>query len=376
MLAGAEMGRKIHDAFEGAPADAIIVFASARHNHRQLLEAIAKAAGTRMIIGSSSAGEFSNQLRGQGAASALALRSSSMRFAIGVGRNLNEDPVAAAGQVVASFEGHTDTTNPMPYHAALVMTDALAGHADLLVEELTMATGGNYRFFGGGAGDDARFEKTWVFAGSEAISNAVVALEIRSMHPVGVGVSHGWVPAGKAWRVTEADGARLISLNSAPAVHAFEDHAAATGQSFKHADPMPFFLHNALGIKEADEYRLRVPLSIGADGSILCAAAIPLRAVVQIMKTSEDSAVLAAEKATRAALQGLANRRPAAALVFDCVATRQRLGIGFDNELKACATLLEPAQYVGCNTHGQIARAEGQFGGFHNCTAVVGVFPS
>ena len=354
----------------------MIVFASASHEHRQLLEAIAQGAGTRMIVGASSAGEFSSERRGQGSVSALALRSGVMRFAIGVGRNLSGNPVAAARQVVATFEGHADTANPMPYHAALVMTDALAGHADVVVEELTMATGGNYRFFGGGAGDDARFEKTWVFAGTEAFTDAVVALEIRSMHPVGVGVSHGWMLAGKGLRVTEADGARLIGLNAAQAVHAFEEHAAATGQVFDRTDPMPFFLHNVLGIEEGDAYRLRVPLGVDADGAILCAAAIPNRAIVHIMKTSQASAVQAAEQATRAALQGLGNRQPAAALVFDCVATRLRLGTGFDDELDACADLLEPARYVGCNTHGQIARAEGQFGGFHNCTAVVCVFPA
>lgn len=85
--------------------------------------------------------------------------------------------------------------------------------------------------------------------------------------------------------------------------------------------------------------------------------------------------MLAAEHATRAALASLGGRRPGAALVFDCVATRLRLGRAFDNELKACADLLSPAGFVGCNTYGQIARAEGQFGGFHNCTAVVCVLP-
>ena len=113
----------------------------------------------------------------------------------------------------------------MPYRAALVMTDALAGHTDAVVEELTLATGGNYSFFGGGAGDDGRFQKTHVFAGTEAVSDAVVALEMLSMQPIGVGVSHGWVPAEPGLRVTEADGMRLVSLNGAPAQQAFEDHA-------------------------------------------------------------------------------------------------------------------------------------------------------
>jgi hypothetical protein len=136
-----------------------------------------------------------------------------------------------------------------------------------------------------------------------------------------------------------------------------------------------FFLHNILGIVSREGFRLRVPLGVNEDGSISCAAAVPTGAVVHIMKTSEESAVRAAERATQAALAVLDNERPSAALVFDCVATRLRLGRAFGHELDACAALLRPARFVGCNTYGQIARAEGQFGGFHNCTAVVCAFP-
>ena len=53
------------------------------------------------------------------------------------------------------------------------------------------------------------------------------------------------------------------------------------------------------------------------------------------------------------------------------VATRLRLGDDFAFELDTVAERLGPAQMVGCNTYGQIARAEGQFSGFHHCTAVV-----
>ncbi len=371
--AGAELGQTIRKGFNGAAADAIMVFASAQHDYPRLLQSLADTGGTEVIVGSSSAGEFTHSSGGEGYVSAMALRSQDLRFALGVGRALSRDPVAAARSVASTFRGSIDSA--MPYRSALVMTDALAGHTDAVVEELTLATRGNYRFFGGGAGDDGRFQKTHVFAGREAITDAIVALEILSLHPLGVGVSHGWIPAGEGYRVTEVEGSRLISLNGMPAVQAFEDHAETTGQTLNLADPLPFFLHNILGIEVEGVYRLRVPLGVNPDGSVSCAAAIPHGAIVRIMKTSAASAVLAAEQATRSALEGLGGRRPGAALVFDCVATRMRLGRSFDHELKACADLLSPAGFVGCNTYGQIARAEGQFGGFHNCTAVVCVLP-
>lgn len=372
-LAGERLGARVREAFGGEAADALIVFASARHDYPVLLEALAEASGTRTIAGSSSAGEFSQSSRGEGQVSALAIRSPRMRFAVGVGRGITRDPAAAARSVAGSFTGIESPT--FPYRSALVMTDALAGHADAVVEELTVATGGNYRFFGGGAGDDGRFQETHVFAGTEALNDAIVALEILSDQPVGVGVSHGWVPASEGMRVTEAQGSRLVSLNGIPAMDAVLDYAEATGQALDRADPLPFFLHNILGIRDGAQHRLRVPLAVNDDGSLTLAADVPQGAVVHVMKTNAESAVVAAEQATRAALEAIGGSRPKAALVFDCVATRLRLGRAFDDELSACARMLQPASFVGCNTYGQIARAEGQFGGFHNCTAVVCVFP-
>jgi hypothetical protein len=297
-----------------------------------------------------------------------------MEFTAGVGRGLGRDRAAAAREMVRDFRGLG--VHAYPYRSALVMTDALAGHADDLVEQLTLVTSGKYQFFGGGAGDDAQFKRTQVFYGTEALSDAAVVLEIVSKKPLGVGVGHGWEPVGPGMRVTEAVGTTLVSLNGLPTVDAFEEHALATGQTFDRAEPLPFFLHNIIGIDTGDGYRLRVPLAVLENGAVACAAEIPVGAKVNIMRTTSSSAIDAAARATKSAIKGLHGHRPQAALFFDCVATRLRMGDAFGLELQSLGELLGPAaEYVGCNTHGQIARAEGQFGGFHNCTAVVCVFP-
>ena len=89
----------------------------------------------------------------------------------------------------------------------------------------------------------------------------------------------------------------------------------------------------------------------------------------------ELAVALKKEVPARTAVQALKGARPGVALVFDCVATRLRMGEAFGAELKAVSDLLGSARHVGCNTYGQIVRAEGQFEGFHNCTAVVCVLP-
>jgi hypothetical protein len=371
--AGEDLGRQIRAQLKGRAPDAVILFVSPKYDAVRLIAAVKDACAATVLIGCSSAGEFTSDSQGVGHASAVAIRSTEMQFACVMARGLHEDRAAIARKLVAAFHG-VGSSGPV-YRSALILTDALAGHADELIEQLTVLTGGNYQFFGGGAGDDANFRKTLVFCGTDASSDAVVALEILSSKPLGIGVQHGWKPASEPMRVTEAEAGKLISLNATPAVEVFEDHARETGQQFNRNDPIPFFLHNILGIDTGQGYRLRVPLSVNDDGSISCAAEVPTGATVCIMSTDTRSAGEAAAIAARSAIERLNGHEPHVALFFDCVATRLRLGREFTSELKAVEQVLGAARFAGCNTYGQVARAEGQFGGFHNCTAVVCVIP-
>ena len=305
--------------------------------------------------------------------SVMAIRTDEILFRAGLGRGLRQDLSGALEQVMPVFTGsdHPD----FPYRSALVLTDALAGYVDEIIHDMMLRTGGTYQLFGGGAADDAKFSETHVFMGTEAHTDAIVVLEMLSKKPIGLGVRHGWRPSSPPLRVTEAEGARLISLNATSAVEAFEEHAQATGQAFNRADPLPFFLHNVIGIETGDGYKLRVPLALNDDGSISCAAEVPVGATVHIMVASAASACEAAREAAQAALAGLGEGELAGSLLFDCAATRLRLGRGFDDELKAVVDALGSENFAGCNTYGQIARSTGQFSGFHNCTAVVCAIP-
>jgi hypothetical protein len=311
-------------------------------------------------------------MHGTGLACALALKGDDVAFSAVVGRGIKADPAAAARQMASNLSA--SSSSRFEHRAALVLTDALAGYGEVLVDELTLATAGQYKFFGGGAGDNARFERTTVFCGDEVLTDAAVALEILSSKPLGVGVGHGWTPASRAFRVTEVDGMRLVSLDGLPAIEAFEEFAEENAKSIDRSEPIPFFLHNILGIETGAGFRLRVPLAVLPDGAVHCAAEIPMGAVVRIMSTTDESSIEAAEKAADAAVRGM-SAPPAAALFFDCVATRLRMDERFQDELAGLKGRLGSVPLTGCNTHGQIARAEGQFEGFHNCTAVVCVFP-
>lgn len=371
--AGATLGASILQKLEGSHPDVLIVFASPDFEFHPLLAALDTACRPRLLVGCSSAGEFSGCATGNASVSVMAIRTDDILFRAQLGTGLRNDFRSAVDQVLPVFTGsqHPD----FPYRNALVLTDALAGYVDEIIHEMMVLTGGTYQMFGGGAADDAKFHETHVFIGTEAHTDAIVVLEMLSKKPIGLGVRHGWQPSGPALRVTAAEGNRVISLNAAPSVEAFEEHARATGQTFSRTDPLPFFLHNVIGIDTGDGYKLRVPLSLNEDGSISCAAEVPVGATVHIMVADEASACDAARQASQAALDGLEGGQHAGSLLFDCAATRLRLGRKFGDELEAVAATLGSENFAGCNTYGQIARSAGQFSGFHNCTAVVCAIP-
>jgi len=367
------LAESISGKLNGSRPDVLIVFASPEFDYQPLLAALDAACQPRLLVGCSSAGEFSGCATGNASVSAMAIRADDILFRAGLGTGLRQNFRSALDQVMPVFSGsaHPD----FPYRSALVLTDALAGYVDEIIHEITVLTGGTYQLFGGGAADDAKFSQTHVFIGTEAHTDAIVVLEMLSKKPIGLGVRHGWQPGGPALRVTEAQGNRLVSLNATPAVEVFEEHAQATGQTFNRADALPFFLHNVIGIETGDGYKLRVPLTLNGDGSISCAAEVPVGATVRIMVADAASACEAARQAAQAALAGLEGGEHAGALLFDCAATRLRLGRGFGHELEAVGEALGSENFAGCNTYGQIARSTGQFSGFHNCTAVVCAIP-
>jgi hypothetical protein len=367
------LSESISAKLNGSRPDVLIVFASPELDYQPLLAGLEAACQPRLLVGCSSAGEFSGCATGNSSVSVMAIRSDDILFRAGLGRGLRQDFSAAVAQVLPVFSGseHPD----FPYRSALVLTDALAGYVDEIIHEIMVLTAGTYQLFGGGAADDARFNQTHVFIGTEAHTDAIVVLEMLSKKPVGLGVRHGWRPGGPALRVTEAQGNRLVSLNATPAVEVFEEHAQAIGQTFNRADALPFFLHNVIGIETGDGYKLRVPLTLNDDGSISCAAEVPVGATVRIMVADAASACEAARQAAQAALAGLEGGEHAGSLLFDCAATRLRLGREFGHELEAVGEALGSENFAGCNTYGQIARSTGQFSGFHNCTAVVCAIP-
>lgn len=371
--AGSDLGNKIKEKFTERAPDVVIVFASSVYDCDALLKSLKETCKPGILVGSTSAGEFTSAEVQTDSACAIAISSNDIKFNAGIAEGIQNGCQQVAEKLYSSLQQQEDYK--YQYHSAMIFADALSGYTDELIGLLTEKTVGKYQFFGGGAGDNANFLRTLVFLDDKSYTDAAVILEILSNKPVGIGISHGWRPNSNKMRVTEVDGRRLISLNARPAVELYKEHAQKAGIIFDTKEPIPYFLSNILGIEFGNEYKLRAPLAIQDDGSIILASDIPVGSYVYIMGSDNESAKQAAIDATNHAISQLGGSIPNVALFFDCVATRLRMGADFDFEVSKVSETLKGVPFAGCNTYGQIARVTGQFSGFQNCSAVVCVIP-
>lgn len=371
--AGRTLGEQVR-AYHDFPPEAVILFASPRFDAASLLREFHLVAQPSQLVGCSSSGEFTQSTQGTGLACCVAIWSEDLQFQAALAQGISSDHKGAARQMAAALAEQPAAHDQ--FRTGILFVDALAGHTEPFLDELTVVTAGAYQFVGGGAGDDGQFSQTCVFFGSQVVDDAAVVLGIVSRLPLAVGVGHGWTPRPERLRVTHSVGNVVYSLNGLPALEVIQAQAKATGQALDAADPLPFFLHNILGIETPAGFKLRVPLALGEDGSLLMAAAIPESSTVSFMTTSSDSSAAAARKAAMSGMDQLGGDEPRFALFFDCVATRLRMGEDeFQAELTELSQAMRGVPFLGFNTHGQVARAAGQFSGFHNCTAVVCMFP-
>lgn len=371
--AGTSLGSQVLEKMGESP-DVAILFISPTYQHSPLLQAFKQACRPKTMLGCSSSGEFTSEVMGEGLACAVALRSDEIQFNAILDLGLRKDARETARRVAAGFHDHSCFNSR--YRCALILIDTIGTSPEEFLEELTLCSNGEYQFFGGGAGDNFVGANTPVFYDTEVLNDAVVALEILSPKPVGVGLRHGWVPVGNPMTVTEAHGQLLVCIDGRPALEALRQHAHRTEQVLDLENPMGFLLYNFFGVDTGCGYKLRGVMRINPNGSLFCGGEIPSGSVISMMNTTYSSSIGSASGAASYALQKLYGCNPALVFFFDCPATRYRMGEHFSSALKAVRLVADGVPFIGFNTHGQLARVEGQFSGFTNCTPLVCILPA
>jgi len=355
-----------------------LIFASPRHDLAAALAAAEEASGAA-FFGCTTAGEITEKGLTKGHLAAMVVSSDEMVAKVATATAVKANPETAARQLCDDFARAAKEAAGRGFGmtSSVLLVDGLNGVGEELVDHVLGATRSFQQVVGGAAGDDGAFRATYVGARGRAATDSAAVLHTFSRKPWGVGVDHGLKPTGRRMRVTRSSRNVVQQIDGRPAFDVYKEYAASRGVKLTAENAGPFLIGNELGIFVFDELRrARAPLSVGADGSLACAAEIAEGASVSILDGEPASMVEAARRAAQEAHRNLGGARAAGVLLFDCVCRGMILNSHFGREIDAVRSVFPDAPVTGLLTYGEIARFKGRLDGWHNTTAVVAAIPA
>lgn len=355
----------------------LVVFTTEHYDHAVVLDAIRSATGTVPLLGCCTGGLIMPTGIMPMGVGLLALGGADFELALAIAPGLSTTPAASAETVAEALEAAQLDPAAERNNVALIFTDGLTGSLamDAAIQSAAAVLGPLCPLFGGAAGDSLNYGHTVLFAGDRIMSDALVAAQISSAAPIGVGVRHGWRPASRRMAVTRSSGNLLYELDGRPALEIYREllpNETITPDNFR----MISRYHPIGFVQAGSEPLVRLPLAVTDDGALSCVGTLPGDAFAYIMEGNPGSLIEAAAVAAERAMAALEGKPPAVAIVINCVTRPPLLGDQSQAEIDRIRSVLgATTPFIGMYSFGEIAADDGP-PAFHNKTVAVCVLGS
>jgi hypothetical protein len=253
--------RKIVEELKDADARLIVYFASTCYEPAALARQMAAAFPGVTTVGCTTAGEIISGRMLEHSISAMALGSelvirAEARLLGHVAANAREAVTGA----FASFSqalGHDMSDLDHDRFVGIILADGLSVAEERLMDAIGDKT--NIAFVGGSAGDDLKFQKTHVFSGPAAASDAAVLVVMEAAVPFQILKTQSFRALPRKLVATKVNEPmrRVLEFNGQPAVAAYADAVGTTPEQAASR-----FMVNPVGLVVGDEIFVRSPQRI------------------------------------------------------------------------------------------------------------------
>lgn len=345
--------------------DFIVVFASSSFDQKELVSGIREATGNAPMVGCTSAGEITNEGPTTKSVVAMAIKSDSIKFFTGLGKNV-KGGAREAGKAVATEVKEKIEKSGEQLRAFVMFPDVLTGNGADAVRGVLDVLGEHFPVVGGAPGDDFVFKETFEYRDGEVASGAIAGIGLAGEFVMGAGVRHGWIPIGVPMKVTKSEGAVLHELDGKPAISIYEDYFGEKAGELRKEPLARLAITYPLGLKVPEyeeEYLIRDPITVDEKGSITCAAEIPEGSEIRLMIGSKDKAVEAAEDAAHKMMKVFKNSNadPKLVLMFNCIAREKLFAQKANDEIRAIMNIIgKNVPLLGFYTYGEQAPLGGE----------------
>lgn len=353
------------------------LFVSPQHDLGAALGAARAVLPDVDVMAATTAGELSDKGLSHGGVSCMLAGWGEAAHRLELADDLGEDAAELSRRLCPNFDRllEENVAEGRGNSVTVLLGDGLSPMFERLVIAIRKATGDAQLVVGAGAGDEVRYQKTFVGANDRAFSGAV-ALHVFSRARWGVGVAHGLRPCTPRMTVTRAEGNTVWELDGKPARQVYRDYAAGRGIDIDQVNLSQFLVENELGVLLfEDVVRVRAPLRAVDGEGLFFAGEVPEGSAVCIVRGEPTDILRAARDAAHDALEGLDGARPAGILVFSCVCRQATLAERYVEELDAIREVFPDVPLAGFSSYGEVARTSARLDGYHNNTIVVAAIP-
>lgn len=352
-----------------------IVFATARHDQQQVLQAVQSETNQAPLSGCSAEGIISGERSDEAdyAVVVMVIASDRITFEPFMIEGYGENSQACGVQIANLLEANKDAD----VAGMILLPDGLVGNCADFLKGLTAAAQKNIATVGGSAADGMAFMQTYQYHDDKVSTGAVAGFFVRGPAKFAVATSHGCTPLGLERTITKAEGGWVYEIDGKSAWSVFREYLDGDPQDLNAEGIVHICVGEKIPVPKESSYPpyiIRTPLKLDKEKGALFFPGGGFTSGTRVRLTRRDADMIK-KSATDCAKQivQVQNSDPALILQFDC-AGRGKIMFG------ACAAeeVVKPLREVfgtkvpwaGFHTYGEIAPVGGAVY-YHNYTVAV-----
>lgn len=224
VVAGREAAQKALAQAGLEKPDFVFMFASVGYNQQALLKSVRAATGGAPLCGCSGEGVITAAEADESnfSVAVMAISSDELRFSNGVVTGLKNDPVGAGCSVARAVQPELNAETL----GLFVFPDGLTINFDRFVDGLedTLNLDRFLPLWGGTAGENWRFERTYQYYNDEVVSDGVAWALLSGQAQVAWAVNHGCMAMGVEHKVTRSQANIIYEIDGKPALEVLKEY--------------------------------------------------------------------------------------------------------------------------------------------------------
>lgn len=199
---------------------------------------------------------------------------------------------------------------------AIVLVDGLSPHISSFLSTIFNVLGNSVNYIGGGGGSLSFEQGPCLFSNEGTFQDAAIVMIVDNK--ISTGVRHGWKKIGGPYIATKTNKNTILEINWQNAYDVYKEIVEEDSR-YKISPENFYTISNCypFGIKKnGSEYIVREPISVNAEGEILCLADVRENVVLDILKGQTNNLIEAAHEAVEIATE---ESDFSECLVIDCI---------------------------------------------------------